>query len=193
MLSKNQIKLVRSLELKKNRKRENLFVAEGPKLVGELLAVMLPHYVAAETDWLKEHEKELRGVVCDTVSSDELQRASLLQHPQQVIALFPIPQVEGHLAEIAERELTLALDGVQDPGNLGTIVRLADWFGIHHIYCSPDSADIYNPKATQATMGALARVSVHYCELTEELRKTSAPIYGTFLDGQNIYQPPTIP
>ncbi len=188
MISKARIKQIRGLERKKNRVAEGLFVAEGPKLVGELLAVMLPHYVAAEAEWLKEHEKELRGVVYDTVSSDELQRASLLQHPQQVIALFPIPQSEGHLAEIAEQELTLALDGVQDPGNLGTIVRLADWFGIHHIYCSPDSADIYNPKATQATMGALARVNVHYCELTEELRKTSAPIYGTFLDGKNIYQ-----
>lgn len=188
MISKARIKQIRGLERKKNRVAEGLFVAEGPKLVGELLAVVRPHYVAAEAEWLKAHEQELRGVVCDMVSSDELQRASLLQHPQQVLALFHIPQVEGHLAEIAERELTLALDGVQDPGNLGTIVRLADWFGIRHIFCSPDSADIYNPKATQATMGALARVSVHYCELTEELRMTSVPIYGTFLDGQNIYQ-----
>ena len=188
MISKARIKQIRGLERKKNRVAEGLFVAEGPKLVGELLAVMRPHYVAAEAEWLKINEKSLQGVVCDTVSPDELQRASLLQHPQQVIALFPIPQTEAHLAEIAEQELTLALDGVQDPGNLGTIVRLADWFGIRHIFCSPDSADIYNPKATQATMGALARVNIHYTELTEELRNTSAPIYGTFLDGQNIYQ-----
>ncbi|MBP5515143.1 MAG: RNA methyltransferase [Bacteroidaceae bacterium] len=187
MISKARIKQIRGLERKKNRVAEGLFVAEGPKLVGELLAVVRPHYVAAEDEWLEEHKRELQGVPCDTVSLDELQRASLLQHPQQVLALFPIPQVEGNMSEIAERELTLALDGVQDPGNLGTIVRLADWFGISHIFCSPDSADIYNPKATQATMGALARVSVHYCELAQELCKTSAPIYGTFLDGQNIY------
>ena len=156
MISKARIKQIRGLERKKNRVAEGLFVAEGPKLVGELLAVMRPRYVAAEAEWLKEHERVLQGIVCDTVSSDELQRASLLQHPQQVVALFPIPQTKAHLAEIAEQELTLALDGVQDPGNLGTIVRLADWFGIRHIFCSPDSADIYNPKATQATMGALA-------------------------------------
>ena len=88
---------------------------------------------------------------------------------------------------MAAKELTLALDGVQDPGNLGTIVRLADWFGIRHIFCSFDSADIYNPKSTQATMGALARVDVHYVDLPLALRSVEAPVYGTFLDGQDIY------
>ena len=188
MISKARIKQIHSLERKKNRLEEGLFVAEGPKLVGELLETMRPHYVAATASWLETHAQELRGVETDVVSNDELQRASLLQHPQSVIALFPLPHYDTELASTAECELTLALDGVQDPGNMGTIVRLADWFGIRHVFCSMDCADIFNPKATQATMGALARVMVHYIDLQEALSHTQAPTYGTFLDGDNIYQ-----
>ena len=187
MISKARIKQIHGLERKKNRLEEGLFVAEGPKLVGELLATMQPHYVAATSQWLEANARRLDGVLADTVGEEELQRASLLQHPQDVVALFPIPHTEASLSDVAAKELTLALDGVQDPGNLGTIVRLADWFGIRHIFCSFDSADIYNPKSTQATMGALARVDVHYIDLPLALRSVEAPVYGTFLDGQDIY------
>ncbi len=187
MISKARIKQIHGLERKKNRLEEGLFVAEGPKLVGELLATLQPCYVAATEEWLATNRKRLGNAETDVVTDEELQRTSLLQHPQSVVALFPIPHSEASLAETAQRELCLALDGVQDPGNLGTIVRLADWFGIRHVFCSTDSADIFNPKATQATMGALARVSVHHIDLLQALRQTTAPVYGTFLDGKDIY------
>ena len=187
MISKARIKQIRGLERKKNRLAEGLFVAEGPKLVGELLAVMQPVYVAGTEAWMAENRRLLGSAASDVVTDDELQRASLLQHPQSVVALFPIPHPDARLADVAQRELCLALDGVQDPGNLGTIVRLADWFGIRHVFCSTDSADIFNPKATQATMGALSHVSVQYVDLVSELRQTQAPIYGTLLDGEDIY------
>ena len=187
MISKARIKQIHGLERKKNRLAEGLFVAEGPKLVGELLAVMKPVCVAATETWLEENGRGRTGSI-DVVGDEELRRASLLQHPQSVLALFPIPRPEAKLSEVARQELCLALDGVQDPGNLGTIVRLADWFGIRHVFCSTDCADIFNPKATQATMGALSHVGIHYIDLVAELRQTQAPIYGTLLDGENIYE-----
>lgn len=196
MISKARIREIRALERKKVRDREGLFVAEGPKLVGELLAAqgvqggLSLRYLAAMEAWLRENASKTGGAEVDVVSAEELARASLLQHPQDVIALFSIPRTEVSLCEVAERELVLALDGVQDPGNLGTIVRLADWFGIRHVFCSADCADVFNPKATQATMGALARVGVHNVDLVGALQKTKAPVFGTFLDGDNIYGEP---
>lgn len=190
MISKNKIKLIHSLELKKNRKKEGLFVAEGGKLVGELMAKLELRYVAALKGWLTDNRPSLpRGVEVDEIDSEELRKASLLQHPQDVIALFRIPELDNvKLRDVAEKELVLALDGVQDPGNLGTIVRLADWFGIHHIFCSAETVDVLNPKTVQATMGALARVEVHYVDLVQELTDCSSPIYGTHLDGENLYR-----
>ncbi len=188
MISKARIRLIHSLERKKVRDSEGLFVAEGPKLVGELLAALPLRYVAAKAEWMDRHRHELGDAESDIINDGELRRASLLQHPQDVVALFGIPRRQAQLGTVAQRELTLALDGVQDPGNLGTIVRLADWFGIRHIFCSTDCADVWNPKATQATMGALARVEVHYVELAEALGNTEAPVFGTFLDGCNIYE-----
>ena len=188
MISKARIKQIRGLERKKNRLAEGLFVAEGPKLVGELLGRMRLRFVAATEEWLGTAPQLPREAEVCTVTADELQRASLLQHPQSVVALFEIPSDETRLADVAGQELVLALDGVQDPGNLGTIVRLADWFGIRHIFCSPESADIFNPKATQATMGALGRVAVHYTNLPQTLTEARCPIYGTFLDGADIYR-----
>ena len=118
-----------------------------------------------------------------------LKQTSLLQTPQDVLAVFKIPEHNCGL-EIARTELVLALDGIQDPGNLGTIVRIADWFGIKHIFCSNDTADIYNPKATQATMGAISRVELHYIDLAKELKQLSKqiPVYGTLLNGNDIYK-----
>ena len=187
MISKATIKRIHALEMRKYRKNERLFVAEGPKLVNELYMSMKPVYVAALPEWIASNANLLNNTTYDTLTPDELQKASLLMHPQQVIALFQIPENELN-PDLLKDELILMLDGVQDPGNLGTIARVADWFGIRHIICSPDTADIYNPKAVQATMGALARVKFYYTELTMVLSQYSGPIYGTFLDGNNIYK-----
>jgi TrmH family RNA methyltransferase len=188
MISNNQIKLIRQLEQKKHRQRLGLFVAEGPKVVGDLLrAGYSPHAVYAVEGWQPPVE-----VPFQTVTPDELRRISFLQHPQQVLALFPLPACPPQTA--AERPTTLpeglclALDGVQDPGNLGTIIRLADWFGISTVYCSPDTADAWNPKVVQATMGSIAHVRIVYTPLVPLLQQTQLPIYGTLLDGDDIYR-----
>jgi TrmH family RNA methyltransferase len=135
--------------------------------------------VYATTDY-----KRPNNVDCVEITADELRKLSFLQHPQQVLAVFYMPR----LNEIPEPQgLCLALDGVQDPGNLGTIIRIADWFGIETIYCSQDTADAWNPKVVQATMGSIARVNIVYTQLKELLKKSSLPIYGTLLDGENVY------
>lgn len=201
MLSKARIKLIHSLEHKKYRRQEGLFVAEGHKLVGELISAgHRPAYVCYTPQWSVPADlssmKDSGSCHIDTVTEAELRSASLLQHPQQVLALFPLPQWQMPTPETGKTHLLIALDGIQDPGNLGTICRLADWFGIEDIICSTDTADIFNPKATQATMGALARVKVHYTDLASFLTETSrqsVPIYGTFLDGENIYGHPLTP
>lgn len=188
MITKARIKLIKSLEQRKKRNLHQLFVAEGPKLVEELLATMQPSYIAATQEWWDKNKKLIKSACeADVITPDELQKTSLLQTPQQVIALFPIPKHQFN-PETAQHELCLALDGVQDPGNMGTILRIADWFGIHHVICSEDTVDVYNPKAVQATMGALARVKVHYTNLNELFQQGSTPIYGTLLDGKNIYE-----
>ena len=189
MLTKNTIKLIRSLELKKFRTRENSFVAEGPKVVGDLLAVMRPKMVFATSQWISENDTN--GIDVEMVSEDELSRISFLQHPQQVLAVFPMPSYDKSIDYTKELKgkLTLALDSVQDPGNLGTIIRIADWFGIETILCSHETADAYNPKVIQATMGSIARVRIIYTDLTKTLEAIASemPIYGTFLDGENIH------
>lgn len=186
MISKATIKKIHALDMRKFRRNERLFVAEGPKLVDELCATMKPVYIAALQEWISEKTKIVSGTEYDIVTPDELQRASLQKNPQQVIALFPIPE-HRFCTEQLRNELVLMLDGVQDPGNLGTIARIADWFGIRNILCSAETADIYNPKAVQATMGALARVKFHYTDLIQLLSQYDGPVYGTFLDGENIY------
>lgn len=186
MISKATIKKIHALDMRKFRRNERLFVAEGPKLVDELCATMKPVYIAALPEWISEKAKIVSGTEYDIVTPDELQRASLQKNPQQVIALFPIPE-HRFCTEQLKNELVLILDGVQDPGNLGTIARIADWFGIRNILCSAETADIYNPKAVQATMGALARVKFHYTDLLQLLSQYDGPVYGTFLDGENIY------
>ncbi len=195
MISKNRIKYVRSLELKKYRKAEGVFVAEGHKLVGDLLDVFECSYLAATSEWLLAHETWVhtyrgKGGEVDEVTNDELRRISFQEAPQQVLAVFKQPQYEVNPNEVVQQQLCLALDDVQNPGNLGTIVRLADWFGIEHIFCSRGCADIYNPKTVQATMGGLARVQVHYVDLPQmlSLLPEDVPVYGTFLDGDNLYK-----
>lgn len=187
MISKSLIKLVRSLELKKGRRREGLFVAEGPKVVGDLIRHgWKPWRLVATKEW-REANPSWNAEEAD---AEELRRLSFLQHPQYVVGIFPVPDIAREVdATIPTQELCLALDGVQDPGNVGTILRIADWFGIHHIYCSADTADIFNPKVVQATMGSIARVRVDYVDLDDFLGRmpVGTPVYGTLLDGEDIY------
>lgn len=189
MISKNQLKYIRQLEQKKYRRREGVFVAEGTKVVGDLLLRYRPEAVFATADW-----QAPAGITPQLVTDDELRRISFLQHPQQVLALFPLPvnskpSTVNCQPSTVNSELSLALDGVQDPGNLGTIIRIADWFGISTIICSEDTVDAWNPKVVQATMGSISRVNIIYLNLPDYLDTLPAdfPVYGTFLDGENIY------
>ena len=178
MISKNKIKLIRSLETKKGREKVGLFVAEGPKVVKDLL-----------------HEGFVAEDILDNI--EDINKVSFLQHPQSLLGVFKLPEVASNtmndylilFKEGIENQLVLALDGVQDPGNLGTIIRIADWFGIEDIFCSHETADCWNPKVVQATMGSIARVKLHYLNLYEMIDQlpTDYPIYATLLDGNNIY------
>lgn len=189
MLSKNKIKYIHSLELKKNRKKEGVFVAEGHKLVGDLLPHFHCRLILATTTWLEEHP-DIQADEIIEITPEELVKASLLKTPQEVLAIFEQPQY-NYTTDVIKDSLCLALDDIQDPGNLGTIIRLADWFGIEHIFCSQGTVDVYNSKVIQATMGALARVKVHYCNLPDLISSLKdVPVYGTFLDGENIYNKP---
>lgn len=194
MLSKNRIKYIRSLALKKNRTEERVFVAEGPRLVGELLPHFRCRYIAATEQWTDCHADILQQLRLqpDIVTHDELCRISSLETPQDVLTVLEQPQYNIDPAEAVANRLCIALDDVQNPGNLGTIIRVADWFGICDIFCSRATADVFNPKVIQATMGGLVRVRVHYLDLPAMLATLSSevPIYGTFLDGQNIYSQP---
>ena len=190
MISKNQIKYVHQLELKKFRKQEGLFIAEGHKVVGDLLAAgFRPTQLFATPEW----QAPAGFVEVTQVTNDELSRLSLQQHPQQVLALFPIPTNDISLlaphSSLLEKNLSIFLDNVQDPGNLGTIIRIADWFGIDTIFCSTGTVDAWNPKVVQATMGSIARVRIIYIDPQQLFDSLPAdyPVYGTFLDGENIY------
>ena len=179
-ITKNQVKFVRSLGRKKERDEAHVFLAEGEKCVSELMG---------------KFSLVLRADATNATPL-ELEQMSQLRAPQGVIAVFRQPEEEQvSLAQQASSELVLALDGVQDPGNLGTIIRTADWFGVHHIFCSRETADCWSPKVVQATMGALARVHVHYVDLPAELSTPNFPfpIYGTLLDGRNIYEKAALP
>ena len=171
-VTKSQIKLIKSLQQKKYRDELGLFVAEGGKCVEELRKTFeLVHLY-------REGENATRT---------EIEQMSALRTPQGVIGVFrkwPDDQINE---QMVNGQMVLALDGIQDPGNLGTIIRTCDWFGVHDIICSRDTADCYNPKVVQATMGALARVHVHYLDLPKWLAEQQCPVYGTLLDGKNMY------
>ena len=189
MISKNKIKYIHSLAIKKNRRQEGVFVAEGWKTVGDILFRKEAQLLVATEQWVAQHAEEARRTAeLVTVTEEELAKASLLQAPQQVLAVFKQDEEPLEAADLADK-LAIALDGVQDPGNLGTIIRIADWFGIGTIVCSPDTADVYNPKVVQATMGSIARVKVAYTSLPHLLDKLPEghPVFGTMLDGDNIY------
>ncbi len=186
MITRADIQLVRSLADKRARTETGLFVAEGTKLVDEILRSPLHvKRVFAREGVFAPGEAEI-------VSPKEMERLSLLKTPSDAVAIVEIPRRKPPYESLAGR-LTLLLDGVQNPGNLGTIIRLADWFGIADICCSPDSADCYNPKTVQASMGAILRVGVHYLQpaaLLEQARAQNLPVYGTFLEGDDLYRAP---
>lgn len=191
MLSKNRMKWLRCLQMKKYRQAEGVFVAEGPRLVGELLAGGFECvYVAVSNEQLTMNNAPK---MCDHVTEDELRRVSTLETPQGVLAVFRQPHHRVDVAKAMSEGLCLALDEVQNPGNLGSIVRIADWFGISDVFCSLGCADLYNPKTVQASMGALAHVRVHYIDLADALREArnvtaELNVYGTFLNGENVYE-----
>ncbi|NBL63878.1 RNA methyltransferase [Flavobacterium sp. NST-5] len=180
MVSKNQIKLITSLQHKKYRKEENLFIAEGKKVIGELINAGFELVWLFQTDAVFS-EKNFPVV---SISPNDLKKFSALSTANNCLAVFKIPA----FAKFSHLGLILALDDIRDPGNFGTIIRLCDWFGIKNIYCSEQTVDLYNPKVVQSTMGSLARVNVSYGNLPEFLQKTKLPVFGTFMDGDNIYQ-----
>ena len=196
MISIARSKLIRSLDRKKSREQQNLFVVEGVKMVRELLDAgeSSAHRVVeifATEDWIRTNGDILPvGLELTGVSEKELRKVSQLVTPQQVLALVRIPEQEWLPASLAG-ETVIGLEAIRDPGNLGTILRTADWFGIRHILCTPDSVDLYNPKVVQASMGAITRTRVYYTDLLEVIKEPALlekPIYGTFLGGENIYE-----
>jgi len=184
MITKNQKKLIRSLKQKKYRRQYKLFVVEGIKVINELLnsnfeleSLFVLESAKNEFD-IKFQSKIIQ------ISPNDLDQISFLTTSQKALALFKIPQVQN---SIKNTGLMLALDNIQDPGNLGTIIRLADWFGVQTMLCSSSTVDCFNPKVVQATMGSLTRVNIIYCDLKNALKNTTLPIYGTFLKGKSIY------
>jgi TrmH family RNA methyltransferase len=181
MLSKNQIKLITSLQQKKQRFANQLFFAEGIKVIQELVEsnFELVHLYTTQNDFeeVSEDKKTL-------ISENELKKISALSTQNSCLAVFRI-QAD---TKIIESGLILALDSIRDPGNLGTILRLCDWFGINQIVCSKDAVDIYNPKVVQATMGSIARVNVNYIDLENFIGQTHLPVFGTFMEGSIVYK-----
>lgn len=185
MLSKNEIKYIQSLGHKKSREELGLFVAEGPRLAEELISSNYGiQCIYALPGWIAAHGNHPFTV--KEITEAELERISGLQSPNQVVvvAKTQVPAAEPHL----QGKLTLVLDGIQDPGNLGTIIRNADWFGVQQIVCSPDTADYYNPKVVQASMGSICRVNVWYTPLPEWLPTATVPVWGAMLQGQPVQQ-----
>lgn len=196
MISNARSKLIRALGRKKIREQQKLFVVEGVKMVEELLnakheRALEVTEIFASGEWIAQNGELLAsGIGLNEASEQELRRVSQLKSPQQVLAIVKIPEQMLDLA-LLSREIALGLEAIRDPGNLGTIIRTADWFGIRHILCSPDSVDLYNPKVVQASMGAMARVRVYYHDLEVVLKDSAMkekPVYGTFLKGENIYE-----
>lgn len=182
MITKKEVKYIQSLYHKKNREQEAAFIVEGPKITGELLS---SNYVIRKVYATEEWANANNTIDVVTITDDELQKISQLQAPNQVLAIAEIDQNKNEPQ--LKNQLTLILDGIQDPGNLGTIIRIADWFGITQIVAATDTVDVYNMKVIQATMGSFLRVQVWYKSLAEFLEKSTVPVYGALLNGKSIY------
>lgn len=181
MISKNQIKIINSLQQKKYRKIHQQFFAEGIKVIQELLN---SNFELIELFTTQESFPNVPKSKINTISDADLKKISALVSPNESLAIFKIPN-ENKLK--TDNGLTIALDDIRDPGNMGTIIRLADWFGVLQIVCSNETVDVYNPKVVQSTMGSLARVNVVYLNLNDYLKTCKHPVYGTLLEGKNIY------
>jgi len=182
MVTKSELKYIQSLSDKKVRLETGCFIAEGVKLVGEMIAAGYPlKAVYALDSW----DSPDASIEVTRIEAFELEKMSMLQTPNQVLAVAMMPQKEVAL-DLAG-QLTLVLDGIQDPGNMGTIIRTADWFGIRQIVASEDTVDVYNPKVIGATMGSFMRVSVTYKNLQEWMPTVKLPVYGALLEGENIF------
>ncbi|MFT4153098.1 RNA methyltransferase [Parafilimonas sp.] len=182
MLSRNEVKYIQSLGHKKNRDAEGCFVAEGVKIVGELIqAGFVTKKIYALPDWAAANKN-----IDNMIEVDEagLKRVSNLETPNKVVAVVEKKKLPKN--PVFENKITLVLDGIQDPGNLGTIIRTADWFGIESIIASFDTADVYNAKVVQSTMGSIARVNVIYTDLHKFLSASKMPVYGAMLNGEDI-------
>lgn len=180
MLSKNQVKLIQKLHQKKYRNELNLFIVEGKKSINEFLQAGYTPQLLIATEAFKASVPQH---LITPVSKDELRKVSTLQNPDEGLAVFEQPKHKGILQE----GVIVALDNVQDPGNLGTIIRLCDWFGVETLLCNTQTVDCYNPKVVQASMGSLTRVAVHYLDLAAFLTTTALPVYTMDLEGENLY------
>jgi RNA methyltransferase, TrmH family len=192
MISKNSIKLINSLANKKNRIKENLFLVEGDKMVAEVLEskFVVEKLYATSSFIFKNKPKIKNEKVVTEVTREDIEKASLMKNPQNSIALCALP-AEKELPTKIDSDLSIFLDEIQDPGNLGTIIRICDWFGIEHLFCSPKTADLYNPKVIQSSMGSFCRVNVWptaFEPVIELASKSEMKILGAFLDGENIYK-----
>lgn len=199
-MTKAQMQFIRSLQSRKTRDELGLFVAEGPKVVAELLAAdaVQVQDVFATAGWARQNAAWIRQAGGNVIEIDDatLARISSLAGPNQVVAVFTKPHLEEEEAVNWFEQFSLALDGIQDPGNLGTILRCADWFGVQHVICNPACANPFNAKVVQATMGSIARVRVHQCaDLAEFLEENAAgaPIYAATFDGASLYDEPAAP
>ncbi len=177
MLSKNQIKNITRLKQKKYRQQEGLFIAEGVKVIKEFLNSTFKLVDLFTTETFNIENESI-------VSEADLKKISCLKTPNKALAVFKIPVTE----QLLNNGLILALDDVRDPGNLGTIIRLCDWFGVKQLVCTNNTVDCYNPKVVQATMGSLTRVNIHYTNLEDYLKDTDLPVFGAFMEGKNVYQ-----
>lgn len=180
MLSKSQIKLITSLKQKKYRLQHQLFVVEGKKTISELLHSNLQLHQLYTTTL----EFSVLDDLVTQITPQELNKISFLKTPNVALAVFKIPKIRP----IDYSKLIVALDDVRDPGNLGTIIRLCDWFGVEDLICNHETVDCYNPKVIQATMGSITRVNITYCNLEEALKNSDKDVFGAFMDGDNVYE-----
>ncbi len=192
MLSKQQMQFIKSLSIKKYRQEYGRFIAEGDKIVSEMLSSGYPiDAIYALPDWLKRHAEELKQnyskIIVRSIKEDELKKISCLETPNKVLAVSPVSEAIPNKT-IISRQICLVLDELKDPGNFGTIIRTADWFGISSIFCSPSCVDIFNPKTIQATMGSFLRVKVFHQPLPQLFTQfPEIPVYGALLNGQNLF------
>lgn len=191
MISKNQIKQLNALHLKKYREEQKLFIAEGKKIIDELIRYKpgIVRELFATADFINEKKEDLKnaGLKFTEVTNEELGRISTQSTPNAVLAVCHYLEEENKTYDL-RTQFSLYLDDIRDPGNLGTILRLADWFGMKQVFCSPGSTELYNPKTIQSAMGAFLRVGVKYMDLKTLVEKASVPVYGAVLDGKNIYK-----